>query len=558
MSTYASRYAEQVYNTSTGALMVAGTSLTLMATGTGAPGTGTYVTTYTDRTKGTVASSVGAVTIAAGSMLTFYADAPTSGGVDIYQGGSLLLADVRPVPDGGGKLVIDPRAFGAKWDNATDDTAALQAAINAAAFPQGSFAGNDINSRIVQLPPGHGWTTDDITVPANVQIQGHGIGATYVNRQGSSGTCAFKIATGSVEHVFADFGIIVQQATIGGIDLTGGDFASIMGDQHSVVRDVAIYQGLFAVRLGGTENRLSRVAGYRQWGTAFDVGGTDHFIEGCTAAAFGQANASAPNVVVCAGFNLGTTNSRIYGCKAFGGLNGGGGGGGTNLNVSGFLVAGSGRNQIACCEVQDVQGNAYSLASGDNTLNSCLADSCNGIAWQDSSGNNVLTGCYAINRGGAYTMIGALYSGATSPTTVEGMKTRLVRRVYSGAAQAGIGTCQIDESHGQIAVAYAATITPDPWLGGSVNVGTITGNITIANPQSNPTNGADGTAAWYKIGQELKFVLPVNGTGGYTLAFGTSYKLVGASAPALGANTVVQITFRYDGTNWRETGRSIT
>jgi hypothetical protein len=104
VSTYASRYSEAVINASTGSLLKS-TALTLMQTGTGAPGTGTYVTTYTDRTKSSVASSVGAVSTDANGNLGFYAKAPNSGGVDIYQGGSLLLADVRPVQDAATALV---------------------------------------------------------------------------------------------------------------------------------------------------------------------------------------------------------------------------------------------------------------------------------------------------------------------------------------------------------------------------------------------------------------------------------------------------------------------
>lgn len=98
MSSFASRYIELVINTTTG-LPLRSTALVLMQTGTGAPGTGTYVTTYTDRTKTTVASSVGAVTTDANGNLAFYADAPGSGGIDLYQGSTLLMSDVRPVQD---------------------------------------------------------------------------------------------------------------------------------------------------------------------------------------------------------------------------------------------------------------------------------------------------------------------------------------------------------------------------------------------------------------------------------------------------------------------------
>lgn len=155
MSTYASRYSEAVINASTGSLLKS-TALTLMQTGTGAPGVGTYVTTYTDRTKGSVASSVGAVSTDANGTLAFYADPPTSGGVDIYQGGSLLMADVRPVSDAanasslvvwGGVFDVTASPYSADKTGATDVTAAVQSAITAAIaagggtvfFPRGLY-----------------------------------------------------------------------------------------------------------------------------------------------------------------------------------------------------------------------------------------------------------------------------------------------------------------------------------------------------------------------------------------------------------------------------------
>jgi hypothetical protein len=105
--------------------------------------------------------------------------------------------------------------------------------------------------------------------------------------------------------------------------------------------------------------------------------------------------------------------------------------------------------------------------------------------------------------------------------------------------------------NGSQSVAYALTVTPNPFMGGKVYLATITGNLTIANP-------AEPGAGPFPTGAKLVFDLPVNAIGGYTLAFGTAYKLVGAAAPALAANTTVLIGFLFDGTNWRETERTIT
>jgi hypothetical protein len=59
----------------------------------------------------------------------------------------------------------------------------------------------------------------------------------------------------------------------------------------------------------------------------------------------------------------------------------------------------------------------------------------------------------------------------------------------------------------------------------------------------NPTNKVDG--AVYIL------VVKQNGTGGYTLSYGSDYKFPGGTAPTItsGANKVSVLTFVSDGTN---------
>jgi hypothetical protein len=74
-----------------------------------------------------------------------------------------------------------------------------------------------------------------------------------------------------------------------------------------------------------------------------------------------------------------------------------------------------------------------------------------------------------------------------------------------------------------ISVGYAATINLDAGLapdGGTliVQVGTLTGNVTLANPTS-PTNR-----------QRIEYVLKQDGTGGRTLTLGTKFRIPSSSS----------------------------
>ena len=82
-----------------------------------------------------------------------------------------------------------------------------------------------------------------------------------------------------------------------------------------------------------------------------------------------------------------------------------------------------------------------------------------------------------------------------------------------------------------ISVSYSATINVDATLGGSgtlvVQVGTLTGNVTLANPTS-PGNR-----------KRIEYVLKQDGTGGRSLTLGTKFRLPSSSslvAPVTSAN----------------------
>ena len=99
-------------------------------------------------------------------------------------------------------------------------------------------------------------------------------------------------------------------------------------------------------------------------------------------------------------------------------------------------------------------------------------------------------------------------------------------------------------------VAYAASITPNVDTTDLLVIGTLTGNISIANPAGTPADG-----------QTLVIRFKQDGTGGRTYTMGSSYSFgtlyTLASWPTT-ANAYVQAEFRYNATSskWAHTNRA--
>jgi hypothetical protein len=98
---------------------------------------------------------------------------------------------------------------------------------------------------------------------------------------------------------------------------------------------------------------------------------------------------------------------------------------------------------------------------------------------------------------------------------------------------------------GTQSVTYATPITPDPYLGGTVLVGTLTGDITV---------NAVATAGLFS-GMRVGFQFTQDGTG-RTVTFNSQYK-TSAAIPTT-PSSVTRIQFEWDGSFFRETGRATT
>lgn len=110
-----------------------------------------------------------------------------------------------------GGAVHNVRAYGAQGDGVTDDTAAIQAAVDAAFAEStaGTWTIAGQTAGIVELPPGEYLVSGTITVPSYVRIRGSGHG-TYISVDPAVGAgtefSVFKVTTdGANGIVFADF-----------------------------------------------------------------------------------------------------------------------------------------------------------------------------------------------------------------------------------------------------------------------------------------------------------------------------------------------------------------
>jgi hypothetical protein len=461
---------------------------------------------------------------------TFALETPTGGS------GSQFVIDVTQPP------------YNAQFDNSTDDTAAVQAALDAAVIAvPGMSPGNDYAGTIVQLPPGRGHVST-LNVPANVQLRGHGPSATYLYSSGTTAGTAVVTVSGD-QQVLSDFGVIVNDQTVDGINLSNSGGASILSDARTVIRDVIVIGGRDGFRSNGENNelRLSRCSSYRAARYGFGFSSTDGFMEGCTAAATGYGSNALYTGNDIWGFLINSRNWRIYGCKAFGQLGSFGGG---------FFIGD--RSQIACSEAQDCQHYGFALASNDGFVNgsALLADSCGKAGFSIFGAVSLSASQVLVRSGGLYTTQEAIVIGGpingVGPKISDFVAYGCDRLYYPTGNNFTGSKLDLQNRFGTVSVAYAATITPDPWAGQEVIVGSLTGNVTIANPATSP----DGAGTPYPVGMEIIVQLAQDAAGSRAVTFGTAYKT--SSAISTAASSVTRIRFTYDGTYWRETSRAVT
>jgi hypothetical protein len=449
---------------------------------------------------------------------------------------------------GGGFTVYNAKTdYAATGDGSTNDTTAIQNAINAAFTAGGG---------IVYLPPGT-YSITQLSIKNRVWLQGAGLKATLLrHRSGSTGAIVQNYkATGSeangqniaIRHLAIDgstggtpnIGIYLEQST----SPTAGDDWT---DSRWLVEHVVIY-GVngngFEVQATRNEGRAINVHVFDVEGHGFEVSGSDCFFISCNAGASGLA-----------GFHTDGTSNRFVNCKSwFSGAI-------TAASGHGFHLYGTspGGAAFSNCEAQDNKAAGWRIdtSSHRTILDGCVADSNSArgaglnAALEIDASRNCIVSLIAYERQGAS-------STQTSAVKLTNSATANRIRVSHSAASGGssVGNAidsgstslqgnviEVNAQDGSQAPSFAASFTPDPYAGSTILVTGQNANTTV----NNTTNKHPGCR------MTLIFVKAADANS-YTFTWGTQYKTnVTATGTTSAVRTVIQ--FVYDGTNWQQTG----
>jgi hypothetical protein len=160
--------------------------------------------TWTINANLTVPSNIG-LWVAEGAMFNI------SAGVTLTINGS-LRAPMAPIVSGAGNVVFGPHVselspswFGAAFDGAADDTAALTRTLAAASASRW---------RTVRLPAGIGRITSEVTIPHNVGLRGENWNTSVIRVVGATRGFLYAGAVTEVQQAhFEDFSVVGDPAT---------------------------------------------------------------------------------------------------------------------------------------------------------------------------------------------------------------------------------------------------------------------------------------------------------------------------------------------------------
>lgn len=278
-------------------------------------------------------------------------------------------------PDGttiGGGSVFNASDYGCVAGSSSDQTPHIQAAIDAAKAPDGTFDGGGV----VQLPPGRITVNTTIRIKNCVWLRGsgnsdlHGTANPFIALP-ASGVCPdrMKISDLALTGPPGD-GIHFQYSA-----LTGG---TQLGWPRYVVEDVVVADagGSAFKILDGLEMRFINCVSLRSV-VGFDLTCVDSQFIGCSA-----GEGTSPWII------RGST-CKLVSCKGYGGTS------------HGFQVVGSGRHTLAGCEAQDNEGAGFSVESTWNTVQSCVSDTSGTAGVQISGSSNIVDVASMYGGGGS-------------------------------------------------------------------------------------------------------------------------------------------------------------
>lgn len=470
--------------------------------------------------------------------LTLNAPTTVTGGNSVQIEGDGTWFSV--VPSGGNSSltgVIDARTFGAKGDGVTDDTVALQAAINAAFIVATSNAqAPPVGNKTLYIPPGNYKTTAPLLLTGTFGVVLTGAGRFTTQIINSAGTNVF-ITQGCQYSLFKD---MLLQTSGSGVcfDLTW-DGINNCALQSNTFQNMQFGGGSRGVRIGiggfmGSENTFLNC-----------------FWSGLTVAGLSIDNANALQNEVFGGNFEGCATGILVNVGSVPAIVGVGFQTSTNWDID---IEGSANDcyHVAGCRTEST--NFANFARGNATVSGCT---------HTGSGTFVASGFHAvgmyncISTGGQVDFedgeIAYCEFGRPRSTWATARHTSVVRGTYLNGTIDSTG--YIDYLfHGEwssgvfynmnlasvLALTDAASITTDASSSSFFTV-TLAGNRTLANP----TN--------LRRGIIYQWVITQGAGGNHTLAYGNLFTWPAGSVPTLStaAAAVDMISATYDGTALR-------
>lgn len=443
------------------------------------------------------------------------------------------------------------KGSGAAGDGITDDTAAIQAAINAAGTVSGGVGGS-----VVYFPPGNYKISSALAVPSFVSLAGAGCGLFAGN---TSPVTIFQSSTSANGITLADH---AGGVTLSGFLLAGpgsGTGKGIYLPAASGTPSNIHFSDVTVDSFGGNGieltdpivSRFERVTSQFNGGHGFYVTGGSSNGTSCTFSAC-EANTNASGI----GFWIQKmAYTSLNGCAA-------------QACALGYLIdACQGVALTGCGAEQTLAAGSYDgtsfkiTGSSVTTLTSCWCYNNKAVAFWDtgSSAGTCFLGVQEASPGA-----GATASLKADPGTspfIANPDTATAQSVSGGAYAlfnsdgfgswtiAHGGTVSNLDSYGYLHLhggAYVPAVTTLTF-GASVAVDASAGNVfaltltASTGTLANPSNSVDG--------QEITIRVIQDGTGSRTLAYGTNYDFGAAGTPALsaGAGKVDILAFQYVG-----------
>lgn len=271
-----------------------------------------------------------------------------------------------------------------------------------------------------------------------------------------------------------------------------------------------------------------------------------------TIAVSGQSNvvadSSSDTLTLVAGSNVTITTDASTDTITISATGGGGGG-------SGDVVGPSSATDNAIARFDTTTGKLLqnSAATIADTTGDITAGKYNGVAISGSSTPTLaVTGTTAVS--GTNTGDQDLSSYATTSSVTSAVSTHAALTATHGVSGAIVGTSDTQTLTNKrvtrrvSSVSYSASITPNGDTSDIVEIGALTGNLTLNAPSGTPTSG-----------QELEIVITQDGTGGRTYTFDSAYQFSGDITTSIlptAANAKFRLVFKWStvSTKWEVAG----